>query len=124
MFLARREVPPFEKGKSWFLVNLLRSRIVVSPWHVMPLIYQRSSVVFNSVCIWGARSATHEDHTDKPAQPKVHASLKAYTFIGAHLHVRNDVPWTKHERKSLRKYWSGRWESNPRLKLGKLSFYH
>jgi hypothetical protein len=22
------------------------------------------------------------------------------------------------------KLWSGRWESNPRLKLGKLSFYH
>jgi hypothetical protein len=28
------------------------------------------------------------------------------------------------EHLGQRKWWSGRWESNPRLKLGKLGYYH
>src|ERR1700723_4460520 len=32
-------------------------------------------------------------------------------------------PWTTLANVRLRE-WSGRWESNPRLKLGKLGYYH
>ena len=57
----------------------------------MPLINERSIVIFDLVSLRRPGPKTHEDDASRVAQPKVHSALEIYSDRRTHLHVREHV---------------------------------
>jgi hypothetical protein len=76
---------------------------------------------FNRDSSWQVFAPRCQDQSPHLSQPETLSASKKATNIGAMARMRGSKMISVSDRQAV---WSGRRESNPRMKLGKLPFYH